>query len=201
MNAEQVVNKILSEAKAKAEQIVSDARKRADDQLATVKAELAEYDKQSEKLAADAAKDKHDRMQAGARMANARQLLSARVEILEGIFNQAKEQIAAMPDDEYLALMKLLLQKAVETGDEEVIVGKNETRINDSFLKQVNSELGRGFQGNLHLSKERGDFSGGFILGHGKIRINASIDVLVSQVRQSLEPELVNDLFGEQESS
>lgn len=196
MNAEQVVNKILSEAKAQAEKLVSDARARAESQIGSVKAELAEYDKQSEKLAQDAAQDKHDRMLAGARMANGKQFLAARGDILRDIFNQAKERVAAMPDDEYLDLMKSLLQKAVETGDEEVIVDKNETRISESFLKQVNSELGRGFQGNLRLAQQRGAFSGGFILTRGNISINATVDVLIDQVRQMLEPELVNTIFA-----
>lgn len=197
MNAEQVVNKILTEAKAKAEKIVNKAKQRADEMIAETKAEMAQYDKQSQQLAQEAARDKRERMLAGARMANAKQLLAARVDILDGVFTQAKEQVRAMPDDQYLALMKNLLKNAVETGDEEMIVGRDETRLNHDFLKQVNRELGPGFQGNLRLSECRGEFSGGFILSRGKIRVNATIDVLVDQVRQTLEPELIEDLFSE----
>jgi V/A-type H+-transporting ATPase subunit E len=197
MNAEQVVNKILSEAKAKAEKIVNEAKRRADEMIEETKAELTEYDKQSQQLAQDAARDKRERMLAGARMANAKQLLAARVNILDSVFTEAKEQVRAMPDDQYLDLMKNLLKNAVETGDEEMIIGRDENRLNQDFLKQVNRELGPGFQGNLRLSESRGEFSGGFILSRGRIRVNATIDVLVDQVRQTLEPELIEDLFSE----
>lgn len=197
MNAEQVVNKILSEAKAKAEKIVNEAKRRADEMIEETKAEQTEYDKQSQQLAQDAARDKRERMLAGARMANAKQLLAARVNILDSVFTEAKEQVRAMPDDQYLDLMKNLLKNAVETGDEEMIIGRDENRLNQDFLKQVNRELGPGFQGNLRLSESRGEFSGGFILSRGRIRVNATIDVLVDQVRQTLEPELIEDLFSE----
>lgn len=197
MNAEQVVNKILSEAKEKAETIVSEAKKRVETQIAETKTELAAYDKQSETLAEQAAQDKRDRMLAGARMANAKQLLAARVQILEDVFEKAKQAIVGLPDNEYLALMKSLLQKAVETGDEEVVIAKDDNRITPAFIKDVNGQLGSGFQGNLRLAEQRGDFAGGFILTRGNIRINASIDVLVDQVRQSLESELVEDIFAE----
>lgn len=197
MNAEQVVNKILSEAKDKAEKIISEAKQRAEAQVAETRTEQAEYDTQSEKLAEEAAQDKRDRMLAGARMANAKQLLAARVQILEDVFDKAKQSIVSLPDKEYLALMKTLLQKAVETGDEEVVIGKDESRITPAFIKEANGQLGSGFQGNLRLAEQRGDFSGGFILTRGNIRINASIDVLIDQVRQSLESELVEDIFAE----
>ena len=46
------------------------------------------------------------------------------------------------------------MKQAVETGDEEVIVGKNEKRIDQDFIKKVNRELGAGFKGNLRLSDQ-----------------------------------------------
>ena len=85
--------------------------------------------------------------------------------------------------------------KAVETGAEEVIIGKNETRITDSFIKQVNRKLGTGFKGNLLLARERANISGGFILRRGKVQINVSTDVMVAQARENLEMELAQEMF------
>ena len=74
---------------------------------------------------------------------------------------------------------------------------KNEKRIDDKMIKNVNRQLGPGFRGNLQLASQRGNFDGGFILKRGKIQINVTSEVLVSQVREKLEMELTADLFGE----
>ena len=69
-------------------------------------------------------------------------------------------------------------------------------RISSDFVKKVNHELGTGFKGTLLLSAERGDFAGGFILSRGKVRINATTDVMIDTLCESMEIELSQDLFG-----
>jgi V/A-type H+-transporting ATPase subunit E len=195
MNAEQVVQKILSEAKAQAEKIVNDARDKAAEQKAQLDAEIAEFDARTDQLAKEAAEDKLKRMLANARMANAKETLAAKVQILERVFEKAKNAVSQLPDDQYLSLMASLMKKAVETGDEEVIVGKSEQRIDASFISKVNQELGSGFKGNLRLSGQRADIAGGFILARGKVQVNAGTDVLIDSLRETLEMELANELF------
>lgn len=196
MNAEQVVEKILSQAQAEAEAIVAEANKKAAAQKAELDKELAGFDAKTQDLAKDAGDDKLQRMLAGARMSNAKRLLSARVEIMDEVFAQAKKAVNQMPDDAYRKLMTALMKQAVETGDEEVIVGKNEKRIDAEFVKQVNRELGTGFKGNLRLADAKADIAGGFILSRGKVQINGSTDVLIERLRESMEIELSNELFS-----
>ena len=196
MNAEQVVEKILSQARAEAEAIVSEAQEKAAAQTAQLETELAEFDTKTEELAKHAAEDKLQRMLAGARMSNAKKVLSAKVAILNDVFARAKEAISQLPDDQYLPLMADLMKKAVETGDETIIVGKNEKRIDEAFIKKINRELGAGFKGNLHLASEGADIAGGFILSRGKVRINASSDVLIDRLRESMQIELSEELFS-----
>lgn len=201
MNAEQVVDKILSEANAKAETIVNEAKAGAEQKSAELEQEIKDFDVQTEQLAKDAADDKLQRMLARARMANAKQLLAAKVNLLDEVFEQAKAAVNTLPDDPYLDLMTKLMKQAVETGDEEVIVGKDEQRINESFISKLNKELGSGFKGNLRLSKQRSDISGGFILSRGKVQINAGTDVLIESLRDTMETELAQTLFGNNESN
>lgn len=196
MNAEQVVEKILSQARAEADQIMGEARDKAAAQKADLDTELAEFNKKTQDLTQDAREDKLQRMMASARMSNAKQLLAAKAGILNDVFDKAKAAVNQLPNDKYLALMAAIMKKSVETGDEEVIVGKNETRINEDFIKKINRELGAGFKGNLRLSSQRGQFSGGFILSRGKVRINACTDVLVDRLRESMAMELTAELFA-----
>jgi hypothetical protein len=84
---------------------------------------------------------------------------------------------------------------AVETGDEEVIIDKDEKRIDEQFINQINQQLSSASKGNLKLSDERGDIGAGFILRQSKIKNNVSISVLLAQVRKELEIKLAKELF------
>ena len=90
-----------------------------------------------------------------------------------------------------------LIKRAVETGDEEIIIGKKESRINEAFISKINKTLGSGFKGNFRLSAERADIAGGFILSRGKVQVNASTDVLIESLRESMEMELSQILFAD----
>lgn len=197
MNAEQVIEKILSEAQAKADVITSDARSKAAAAQSELDKKLADYRQETAILAEKACKEHKEQMLASARMRMQKESLAAKCELLEEAFAKAVEHIQSLSDNEYLGLIESLMVKAVETGNEEVLIGKDETRITDSFIKQVNRKLGTGFKGNLLLAKERADIPGGFILRRGKVQINVSTEVLVEQAREKLEMELAEELFSD----
>lgn len=195
MNAEQVVQKILAEAEAEARKISGEARDKAAEEKSQLDSELSEFDAKTNELAAEAGEDKLQRMLANARMDNAKQLLGAKVEILNDVFERSKKAVNELSDERYLSWAMATMKQAVESGDEEVIVGKGEKRINGDFIKKVNSELGSGFKGNLRLASEKGDFAGGFILSRGKVQINATTDVMIDTLCESMEIELSQLLF------
>ena len=196
MNAEQVVQKILAEAEAEARKILGEARDKAAEQKSQLDSELAEFDKKTDELAVEAGEDKLQRMLASARMNNAKQLLAAKVEILNDVFERAKKAVNDLSGELYLSWVMATMKQAVESGDEEVIVGKHEKRIDGNFVKKVNRELGTGFKGNLRLSSQRADISGGFILSRGRVQINAGTDVVINTLRESMEIELAQYLFA-----
>ena len=195
MNADQVINKILSEAQQQADEITQQASDECALQKQQTEEELANYRTETERLSSQAAEERLQRMLAGARMSNSKKVLSAKVATLDDVFVKAKEAVNKLPDEQYLSLMAAMMKQAVETGDEEVIVGENESRIDKAFIKKVNGDLGAGFKGNLRLSEKRAGIAGGFILSRGKVQVNASTDVLIDRLRESMQIELANELF------
>lgn len=196
MNAEQVVQKILSEAQAQADKMTAEANTKVaarQDQLAS---ELAEFQKETDQKAQAAAEDKIERMLAAARMETKKSLLAAKVSLLDKVFRKVREQIKKLPKDRYQELIVSLMKKAVESGDEEVLIAAGEDRIDNELIKQVNAKLGPGIKGDLKLAKDTADIDGGFILRRGNIQVNASLEVLILQARQDLETELSQELFG-----
>ena len=69
--------------------------------------------------------------------------------------------------------------EASETGDEEVVVGANEHRLDQGLIHDVNGRLaGQGKKGSLKLASDRHHLAGGFVLRRGKIKTrceNASV--------------------------
>ena len=197
MEAEQVIEKILADAKAEADKIAQQAKEKEADEQAKLDEQLGEYRKQTQLLAEKTGKDEKSHLLAAARMEIAKEYLAEKRKILDEVFEQARARVQDLPDEEYCGLMKKLMLEAVETGDEEVIVDAQEGRIDTSFIDQVNGKLTLSGKGNLRLAEQRQDLAGGFILRRGKIKTNVSLRVLLDQTRKELEIELAKDLFSE----
>jgi V/A-type H+-transporting ATPase subunit E len=195
MEAVQVIEKILSDARADADAVRRQADMAVKEQEEKLQIELRNYNSRTAELAQKAAQEKRLQMLARARMETAKEILAQKKKLLDEVFSLAETRIKQMSDNEYLALMEKLLLAAVKSGDEEVIVDKNERRIDENFIKQINQKLGPDRKGNLRLSKDKEPIGAGFILKRGKIKTNASIDVLLNQARDNLETELAKQLF------
>jgi len=195
MEAVQVVEKILADAKAEAEKIkkLADANEAAEQ--AKLDRQLDHYRKQTEILAKKAGEDEQSHILAAARMDIAKQLLADKRKILDEVFEQARQQLQNLPEHEYRSLCTKLMLDAVETGDEEVILDKNEKRINQDFINQVSAQLSSKGKGNLKLSDQWQDIGAGFILKRGQIKTNVSLGVLLDQARKELEIDLAKELF------
>ncbi len=197
MDAENVVEKILADARVEARKIKQQADDKGAAEQTKLDGQLDEYNKQTHALAEKRSGDEKLHILAAARMDIAKQLLAEKGKILDEVFEQVQKRLKKLPDKDYCALMTKLILEAVETGDEEVIVDKNETRIDDKFINQINHQLSSDGKGRLRLSGERENFGAGFILKRGKIKVNVSVEVLLNQARRELETELAKELFGD----
>ena len=195
MDAQQVKDKILADASAEAENIKAEANKKEAQLQAAFDKELAEYNQQTEELAKKEGEEKKSHLLAQARMDIAKEYLAEKRKILDEVFNKTAEMLKNHSDDNYRMLMSNLMLKAVETGDEEVVVDTNENRIDNGFIKEINKQLGNG-KGNLKLSADRQNIGCGFILRRGQVNNNASLAVLISEARKALEVELAGDIFA-----
>lgn len=197
MEAEQVIEKILSDAKAEAARIAKEAADKAAAERATLDAQLAEYRTQTESLVAKAAEDEKSHILAGARMEAAQEYLAEKTAILDDVFKRARQKLAELPDADYRALMSRLMVEAAETGEEEVVVAANDQRLDQALINEVNGKLAsEQKKGNLKLAGDTHNLGGGFVLRRGKIKTNVSLGVLVDQVRTELEIELAKDVFS-----
>jgi V/A-type H+-transporting ATPase subunit E len=194
MEAEQVITKILSDAKAQADVISKQAQEREAAETGKLNEELARFEQQTQALVEKAAADERSQRLAVARMEASKDYATAKASLLDEVFFQAREKVEKLPDAEYRELMAKLMVTAVETGDEKVMPGKSEARIDGKLIADVNARLKD--KGKLTLADEKQHFANGFLLLRGKVRTNVSVDVLVGQARKDLEIEVAKDLFS-----
>ncbi len=196
MEAQQVTEKILANAKAEAEKLKSTAKGKQAAEQKKLDEQLDEYKKQTKALAEKAAEDEKSHILAAIRMVLAKQLLAEKRKILDEVFEKARQQLQKLPDDQLRNLVTKLMLEAVETGDEEVIIDKKENRIDQQLIDKVNEQLSSDKKTDLKLSDEKQDIGGGFILKRDKIKTNVTFDVLLNNARKNLEIELAKELFG-----
>ncbi len=196
MEAEKVTEKILAEAKAEAEKIKNQAEQNQAAEQKKLDEQLAEFKKQTKTLAEKAAKDEKSHILAAARMAMTKQFLTEKSKILDEVFEKALKQLQNLPDDQYQNLITKLMLESVETGEEEVIIDKNERRIDQQLINKVNEQLSPDKKADLKMSDEKHNTRGGFILRRGKIKTNVTFDVLLDNARKELEIELAKELFS-----
>ncbi len=134
-----------------------------------------------------------------ANLESRKQILTAKQALIGEAFEKAKARLVGLRDREYLKLIKKVLLKAVESGDEVIIVStKDRSRISPSFLEAVNRSLiSKGKKVRLRLSKETRDIKGGVILSSARSETNCSFETLIRELRDDLETEVARILFGE----
>lgn len=123
--------------------------------------------------------------------------LTAKQEVLGGVFDAALDRLEQMPDTEYRQLLADLAVNAAQTGDERVQVSERDAaRLGGEWLEAVNSRLtAKGLRGNLQYAERRASIRGGLILQGTNVEVNCSFERTLASLRDQLEPEVAALLF------
>ncbi len=196
--AERIIRRILDDARDRAEAIKADAEKKGE----AIETEAREKgERKKEQLLAQAHKEAEEqkrRIIGVAQLEARKEMLTAKQDLLKEAFQTALAELANMEDKAYFIIMRGMLLKLTETGSESVIFSpRDSNKVTDGFLKEVNEALlEQGKKGELKLSRETREISGGFILQAEGIEINGSFDALMEMNRDDLEPEVAAVLFA-----
>jgi len=195
---ERIKERIIDDAKAEAQRIIEEADKKAEEIR-------AEYEKKAE-AARDRIAGEYEAMIAeekrraisNARLAMRKKALKVKQEMIDKAFALCLDMAGEMNLEEYKAIMTELLLRSVQTGDEEVILNEaDNSRLGMGFIAEINDKLAAsGRYGALKASPEAGRFKGGFILRSGGMEINCTFESLLHVVRDEIEPQAAEMLFG-----
>jgi V/A-type H+-transporting ATPase subunit E len=194
MAVDDILKKIRADAEEAARAIEGEGKKAAEEVLRSARDEVEARKKEFRLRAEQRASEERNRVVTLARLAARRELLEAKQALIERVFDEAQRAVEELEGDEYRELMEKLLSETVETGDEEVLVGESEERIDQAFLDRVSRKLGKGK--GLKLSRERRRVRGGFILRQGRVETNCALETIFKDARERLETEVAAILFG-----
>ena len=192
MAEDKISKKILEEAEKERDKILENARKAQEAEIEEAKRRAKELEERATQEAEKLREREREKILGLERIELKKAFLKAKQDLIGEVFEKTIKRIVELPDKEYRAFMKRLFEATVESGDEKVILGTDEKRLNSSFLETLNSEKGW----NLKLSDERRPIKGGFILVKDKVEINASLDFLVEMARYELTPLVAEKLMS-----
>lgn len=193
--ADKVVTKILKEADKKSARILEAAREEAAKIATSSSQEVLRISEKAKQQAEERRIEEKDRILASANLDIRKAILERKQSLMDEAFSNAMLRLRQKNTEEYVTLIEKLLLGAVESGNEEVVVGEADREmINADVISRVNKKLGK--RGNLRLSGTPGSMTGGFVLRHGKIDTNLSFDGLIELAREGLETEVAKILFG-----
>ncbi|KPJ52901.1 hypothetical protein AMJ39_06600 [candidate division TA06 bacterium DG_24] len=199
MGVEKVTTKIDADARSRAEEIIAEAKRRSEEILTTAREEIQQIEAETERLSQAAEREESERLIALATLEGRKEVLTKKRSLIEQAFERALDHLASQQKDAYQKMIRNILLRAVETGEEEIVTSSDDrSRIDDAFIKDLNKRLARnGKKGKITLSSETLPIRGGFLLRSGRKEIDCSLDSLLETVREELEVDVSELLFGQ----
>ena len=186
-----IAEKIISDASAKAEELVKEARMKAKVISDGALAEIRELERVEKAERAAYAEGAMAAAKVSAELELKRRRLSAEKAVLDELYAAAEKEIAAMKKEEYLKIIEKMLSYA-DDGDEVLIAESDKARITEKFIKETAKKRGIA----LTLSKDFAPISGGVILKGKYADKNLSLSEDFRELRSETEPGIWRALFG-----
>jgi len=198
-----IIERINSQAAEEARAILAEAADKAGQAHDAAKAKATALLQEAREKARASAEAHRRRLVTLASLDLRNQVGDARQQAMDKAFAAALERIQGMDDAAYLPLLKDLIVSAAETGDEQVVLSPaDRKRVTPEFIPEVNGALrAAGKNGNLRLSDETRQFSGGVVLVGRNVELNCTFDSTLKLIRDDIEPEVASILFGDQNRS
>ncbi|EGO87147.1 ATP synthase subunit E, partial [Clostridium botulinum C str. Stockholm] len=176
-NIENLTSKIIENAKSTAKDIIDKAKEK-ENNIISKKVSIAEKERNIIlSKAKDESKLKKQRIISNANLQVRDMKLSAKIEVLDKVFNDSIQKLNGMTTSEMINFIRNSILSSEIDGDEEIIIDSSNLVITPQFVEELNKELkSKGKIGKLKLSSENRNIGGGYILAKNGIEINNTFD-------------------------
>ncbi len=189
---QKIIDKILSDAKHDAGEMLSEALKKAEALVAAKQSEAdAEYDLSVEE-ARKAGEEVVRRRLTVADLEVKKLLLSAKKQAVDEAFEESLKKLLALPKEEYAALVESMIASAADDGDVVVISENDKNVLTKAFFDKISAKIGK----KLTLSDTFGNFKGGVMLLGKGVDKNLTFESELALLRDEVEPEVAKIMFS-----
>lgn len=192
MSLADIKNKIQADANAEAEQIIENAKAQADEINKETDSRIQEIKDFYKERFNKEKPEILDRREIVAKLDVGKMKLGVKQSLIQNAFEEALKSLTSLSKEKYLGFVEALLDQAVETGQEEILLGESEKKITKEWVNTYNDKKGK----KLVLSKDKLPISGGFVLRNENISTNCSFEMLLNWIREDLEADVVKRLFS-----
>lgn len=194
MGFEEISEQVLSEARKEAERMIESARKKTASRLSERKEELGRelrsaYEKKTAAIAED-----FGRRLALARDAAGKQVLQRRNALIRSIFDQARCEVLAWPEDRYAEVMSRLLEQASGEEGGRIVVHPDDSGVFARVVSGINWGRPPGaritIDGSARLTGR-----GGFVFRGQGFETDLTLDALLKDIEREVLPGAAAELF------
>lgn len=181
---ESIINQIAADGQKETEEILSEARKRADEIAEEAKAKGAEQVRAVLKDGERRAQDIRDRAQSAAELEQRNQMLVFKQQLIGEAVDAARTSFENAPDKEYFDTLLTLYTRFAREGQGEMhLNAKDLERLPDNFLARMRKAV-PGAQ--VTISPKPHEVESGFLLVYGSVDINCTFRAIFEDAYEEL---------------
>ncbi len=194
---EKIKEKILQDADIKVNEILEKARLQANEIKEKANQKAAQRVKELSQKSVYDINEKKRIINSMVELEMRKDILASKQQSIEDVFAKALERMNNLDSAKYEQVVFDMLMASVENGDETLIMSENgKSRLSADFLDKVNKALqAAGKKGNIKISDETRNISGGFILVGQGVEVNNSFEAVIRLYRDEIEPKVAEIFF------
>ena len=186
-----ISEKILSDARLRAQAIVDEAQATADEILAEAQKKTKKETEEFEKACVDKAEDIQEKARLSTQLDCKKLVSTQRQELISSVYDNTLKKLLELPEEEYMALLLKLCKDVFAVEEMEGC----EILLNSRDKKAYGQKLVANFSG-VTLAPKSAPIVGGIVVRKGKIEYNCALDVIVASVSEELSAKVAGALFS-----
>lgn len=203
MASDKIVNKILESANQEAQEIINKANKDAEEQKKAIQNDTAKRLEGLQKQFETDCKNLEQREKLNASIEERKRLLGTKRSVMDEAFDLARKDLKHLDQKDWQAFITKIVLSAVDTDTEYLKVPESDFKKYEnkeqgvSFFQKLNDLLrDQGHDRPLKMDRDPAHFEDGLMLIGKYSDVNASFDVILENMREELEWDVTEILFG-----
>jgi len=183
-NGQNLIDKILADANAQADEVRKTAKSEADSVLTAAQAKAVKEKAAADKITAIEAQKAAAKELSAADMEAKKLILAEKQKCIDEVMSEARKRLASLTPDEYRVIVLDMIKNADCSASEIIFSAKDKAALGKDVEKM-----------GLKVSDECRDIDGGFVVKKGDIEYNYSFDSIIAVEREEIQQLAAGLLF------